>query len=320
LSESNRPRRITQIPHAPASFEDDAGADLPQPPPGIRSIGVAIAEPTERLFDDPFFAPLLKGVYEALAERSLLLVVMTLQPGRDLDMIESYLSGRHVDGVILASLHGDSVLPAHLIGLGVPMVICGRPPRDVKASSVDSDNSQGGALAVNHLISLGRRRLAMISGNLDMPAAVDRLMGYREALAFAGIPFDPTLEEVADYVPERARIAMERLLLNHPDVNGVFAASDSMAAAAMEVVLRTGRRVPEDVAIIGFDDTPTAAAAQPPISSIRQPIEEMGREAVGVLIRTIQAPEEAARQVVFATELVARESTVGLMRRKTRRR
>lgn len=276
------------------------------------SVGVVITEPTTKLFGDPFFSPLLKGIYSALAERSLLLVMLAPQSARDLELAQNYLLDEHVDGVILASLHGDVQLPARLHEEGIPMVVCGRPPRGVKASFVDSDNRQGAMLAVNHLLSLGRRRIATISGNLDMPGAVDRLAGYREALTAAGIPLDPTLEEVADYVPDRAHMAMERLLLNHPDVDAVFAASDLMASAALRVLAQSRRRVPEDVAIIGFDDSPTAWATHPRLSSIRQPIEEMGHETVNVLVREMEDPGETPRQVIFTTELVIRESTVGV--------
>ena len=277
------------------------------------SVGVVVTESTTKMFGDPFFSPLMKGIYAALAERSILLVMLAPHSNRDMELTESYLIDKHVDGAILVSLHGDNPLPLHLIEHHVPTVICGRPPKGVGASSVDSDNRQGGALAVNHLISQGRRRIATIAGNLDMPGAIDRLMGYRDALTAAGIPLDPTLEEVADYQPDRAHIAMERLLLNHPDLDAVFAASDLMAAAALRVLHQSRKRVPEDIAIIGFDDSPPAWVTRPPLSSVRQPIEEMGHEAVNVLMRQMADPDEAPRQVTFATELVIRASTGGVI-------
>ena len=287
------------------------------PSRGHNSVAVVITESTTKLFGDPFFSPLVKGIYAALAERSLLLVMLAPHSAKDLELTEAYLTGKHVDGAILVSLHGNNSLPNCLVERHVPTVICGRPARGVPASSVDSDNRQGGALATRHLIDQGRRHVATISGNLDMPSAVDRLTGYRDALAEAGIALDATFEEVADYQPDRAHIAMERLLLNHPDVDGVFAASDLMAAAAIRVLHQARKRVPEDVAIVGFDDSPTAWVTRPPLSSIRQPIEEMGREAVAILLREMADPEEAPRQVVFATELISRESTIGAGTRET---
>lgn len=100
-------------------------------------------------------------------------------------------------------------------------------------------------MAVDHLIALDRKRIATISGNLDLPGAVDRLMGYRDALTAAGVALDPTLEEVGDYRSERTLMAMERLLINHPDVDAVFAASDLMAAAAIKVLHQANKRIPK---------------------------------------------------------------------------
>jgi DNA-binding LacI/PurR family transcriptional regulator len=297
-----------------AARELDYAADL-APAVAIRRknncVGVVITEPTTKLFGNWFFAPLLSGIYAALAEHSLLLVLVTPHSSRDMELAQSYLAGGHVDGVILASLHGDNPLPARLTEAGIPTVICSRPAKGVRASFVDCDNRHAGAQAVNHLLALGRRKIAMISGNLDMPSVVDRLMGYRDALTDAGIGLDPTLEEVADYLPDRAHMAMERLLLNHPDVDGVFAASDDMAAASLRVLFQARRRVPEDVAVVGFDDSPTARSSHPTLTSIRQPIEEMGRETVSALIHEMIEPDAEPRQVIFQTELVVRESTGG---------
>lgn len=300
----------------------DYAADLTprrRAPRKYNCVGVVITEPTTKLFGNFFFAPLLTGIYEALAEQSLLLVLVTPRTVRDTELAQAYLTGGHVDGVILVSLHGDNPLPNKLMEAGVPIVVCGRLPKGIEAGLVDCDNPRAGALAVNHLLSLGRRKIAMISGNLDMPSAVDRLTGYRDALTSAGIELDPTFEEVADYLPDRAHMAMERLLLNHPDVDGVFAASDQMAAAAVRVLHQARKRVPEDVAVVGFDDSPTARSTHPPLTSVRQPVEEMGRETVAVLVREMVEPDETPRQVIFAPELVVRESTVGMKAQGTLR-
>jgi DNA-binding LacI/PurR family transcriptional regulator len=304
------PESRSLVERAIAELDYEPGVVVRAPALTSHSVGVVITEPTTKLFGDPFFSPLLKGIYAALADRQLLMVMLAPQSPKDLELAQNYLLDHHVDGVILASLHGDNPLPSELREHDIPMVVCGRPPKSVKASCVDSDNRQGGALAVNHLLSLGRKRIAIISGNLDMPSAVDRLNGYRDALTAAGIKLDPTLEEVADYLPQRAHMAMERLLLNHPDVDGVFASSDLMAAAAVRVLHQARKRVPEDIAVIGFDDSPTAYATRPPLSSIRQPIEELGREAVNILMQEMDAPSAEPRQVIFATELIVRESTV----------
>ncbi len=278
----------------------------------IASVAVVIPESTSSLFDDPFFSILLRGISATLGEMDLQLVLLLPQSLRQLQHAEEYLTGGHVDGALLAGLHADDPLPQRLVDRGLPVVVSGPPPRGVRASYVDADNRHGGRLATEHLLSLGRRRVATIGGNLDMGSAVDRLLGYREAIAAAGLSLDPTLEEVADYRPDRALMAMERLLLNHPDVDAVFAASDLMAASALRVLQRSRRRVPEDVALVGYDDSAVSLMVHPTLTTIRQPISEMGSEMVRLLVRRMEVgPGADPETVIFKTELVYRESTGG---------
>jgi DNA-binding LacI/PurR family transcriptional regulator len=281
-------------------------------------VAVIIGEQAANLFDDTFFRPLVSGISAALAQRSMLMVVLALHSAQEMELAKAYLAGGHVDGAILVSLHGDNPLPARLRQMGLSAVICGRPPKDVGISYIDCDNRRGASLAVNHLIHLGRRHIATIAGNLDMPGAVDRLMGYRDALIGAGVALDPTLEEVGDYRADRAVMAMERLLRNHPDLDAVFAASDVMALAAIKVMAQANRRIPEDVAVVGFDDSAAAKLSSPTLSSVRQPIETMGREAVDILVHHMSKPNAEPQQIVFGPELVIRESTVGGRRRPRR--
>jgi DNA-binding LacI/PurR family transcriptional regulator len=192
--------------------------------------------------------------------------------------------------------------------------MCGHPPDEFGISGVDCDNYGGSVLAVNHLISIGRRRIAHVAGNLDSPSGLDRRTGYRDALAAAGIPSDPTMEELGNFHLTPARLAMGRLLTNHPDLDAVVVASDTMAVAAMEVLAQAGRRIPEDVAVVGFDDSPSAATASPTLSTINQSIGLTGREAVKMLERHIAHPGAAPQRVVLEVELVVRESTAGSAR------
>jgi DNA-binding LacI/PurR family transcriptional regulator len=279
--------------------------------PATNTIGVVVADATTGLFADPYYSALLRGISTVLASEQLLFMLMAPQSARELRATESVLAGRRVDGVIMVGLHIGSQLPALAQQRSIPAVLCGHPPREVEISSVDCDNRDGAALAVEHLLSLGRTRIAAISGNLDVQAAVDRRTGYRDALANAKISIDPTMEEVADFYPDRATMAMERLLLNHPDLDGVFVASDQMAVAAVGVLQQARKRIPEDVAVIGFDDSPYALATSPALSSIHQPFEETGSEAVRLLLREMAEPDETPRQIVLKTRLVVRASTVG---------
>jgi DNA-binding LacI/PurR family transcriptional regulator len=145
-----------------------------------------------------------------------------------------------------------------------------------------------------------------------MPAALDRLLGFRDALEAAGLPIDPSLEEVGDFSQQGAARAMYLLLERQPDLDGVFVASDSMAVMALGVLQSAGRRVPDDVAVVGFDDQPIAGTTRPPLSSVRHPIEAMSHEMVRLLLHNIDARDRLPRQVMFPTELVVRESSGGL--------
>ena len=144
-----------------------------------------------------------------------------------------------------------------------------------------------------------------------MVASTDRLAGYREAVIEGGLGTDPTLEATADFTQDGGAAAMERLLAARPDIDAVFAASDLMAAGAMSVLDAAGRRVPQDVAIVGYDDSPVASTARPQLTSVRQPIEEMGHETARLLIDLVEGSDRVPRRVILATELIRRASSAG---------
>jgi DNA-binding LacI/PurR family transcriptional regulator len=272
------------------------------------SIGVVIPEPTIQLFGDPFFPRILRGIGDALAAEEMQLVLLMPQVRADEERVGRYLAAGHVDGALLVSLHGSDPLPEELQRRGIPVVVGGRPP-SAGITYVDVDNRRGAAAAVQHLLADGRRQVATIAGPQDMPAGADRLAGYHEALRSTGLPASEQLVEIADFSLEGGRSAMERLLARAPKVDAVFVASDLMGVGALSALQAAGRDVPGDVAVIGFDDSPLAAQAQPPMSSVRQPIEEMGREMAQLLIRMVGSRERVARRVILATELVIRASS-----------
>lgn len=273
------------------------------------SVGVVITEPTSRLFNEPFFPRLLRGISGELAARQLQLVLLMPESRADEARLEQYLMSGHVDGVVLVSLHGDDPLPGDLIRHGIPVVVGGRPATGVTASYVDVDNREGARAAVRHLVAEGRRRIATIAGTADMAPGLDRLAGYRDGLDEAGLARDASLETVADFTHEGGQEAMRRLLETRPDLDAVFAASDVMASAALSVLRAGGRSVPDDVAVVGYDDSPLAEASDPPLTSIRQPIEEMGRELVRLLAASTERSSQATRRVLLSTELVIRRSS-----------
>jgi DNA-binding LacI/PurR family transcriptional regulator len=280
------------------------------------SVALVVSEPHARFFSEPFFAGMVRGVSAALAETGIQLLLLIAQdlPGRG--RLERYVVGGHVDGVLLASLHGDDPLPGTLERAGVPAVLVGRPAGGVSrsigaapASYVDADNRGGARAAVEHLAGRGRRRIATITGSLDMGVGLDRLEGWRDGLAAAGLSGAGDLVEPGDFTEEGGAAAMARLLERPGEpVDAVFAASDLMAAGALRALRGAGRRVPEEVAVVGFEDSAVARYAQPPLTTVRQPIEEMGRQATRLLLAQV-AGEAGGMHLILDTELVVRSST-----------
>jgi DNA-binding LacI/PurR family transcriptional regulator len=275
------------------------------------SIAVVITEPASRLFNDPFFPRLVRGISAALSVRDLQLVLLMPNDEDDEQRTVRYLTAGHVDGVILVSLHGNDPLPDQLASRRIPSVVLGRPPRGVDVDFVDADNRDGARRATTHLVDRGCRRIATITGPRDMVAGIDRLAGYRDALADAGIAVDDGLIATGDFTQAGGEAAMERLLRDRPDLDAVFCASDLMAVAALGVLQAAGRHVPDDVAVVGYDDSPIATTTRPALTSVRQPIEEMGREMVHLLAGGIEQNGRVARHIVLATELIARASSAG---------
>jgi DNA-binding LacI/PurR family transcriptional regulator len=189
------------------------------------------------------------------------------------------------------------------------MVFSGRPAVAIDVDYVDADHRSGARMAVSHLITQCRRRIATIQGTLDMPSSRDKLVGYRDALAVGGLPLDPTLEVAGNHSPELAGEAMRALFEQHPDIDGVFVASDAMAAAAVGVILEAGLRIPEDIAIVGYYGTHMAMATRPMLTTVHQPIEAIGRAMVQLLLRRLEHPEDLTSHVIFTTELIVRESS-----------
>ncbi|MGW0121222.1 LacI family DNA-binding transcriptional regulator [Streptomyces sp. NPDC003327] len=275
------------------------------------AVALVIPETEARLFAEPYFLDIIRGVSSELADADKQLLLTLIRSDQERQRFEQYLAAQRVDGVLLVSVHGDDPLPDQVRALGLPAVLNGRRTEDESVAFVDSDNTGAGRTAVAHLAARGRRAVATITGPLDMYGARCRLAGYREGLAEAGLTADEALVATGDYTEEGGRRAMRALLERRPDLDAVFAASDVMAAGARAVLREAGRRVPEDVALVGVDDSAVARLMDPPLTSVRQPIEEMGRAMARILLQEIAAPsgpDEQPRRML-PTELVVRASS-----------
>jgi DNA-binding LacI/PurR family transcriptional regulator len=278
------------------------------------AVAVVVAEPETRVFADPFFALQLRGISKELTAHDNQLVLLLTEGRDDHARVGRYLAGGHVDGALVFSLHLDDPLPGLIRRAGIPAVFGGRPGWDAGGGAgvvyVDSDNRGGARAAVRHLIGLGRTRIAHIAGPLDQTSAADRLEGFRDVLPEA----DPSLLAQGDFTPAGGERAMRELLGRRPGPDAVFAANDLTAAGALRVLRAAGRRVPEDVAVIGFDDMlPVAEQTDPPLTTVRQDIEEAGRLMARALLagldpRTAGEPAPGAAGTVLPTTLVRRAS------------
>ncbi|WP_306316837.1 MULTISPECIES: LacI family DNA-binding transcriptional regulator [unclassified Streptomyces] len=272
------------------------------------AVGVVIAEPEFRIFTDPFFERQLRGISRELTAYDTQLVLLWAEGAAEYGRIASYLAGGHVDGALAFSLHNDDELPAMIARARIPTVFGGRPAagQNLTVPYVDCDNRGGAREAVRHLVSLGRRRIGHIAGPRDLMAAVDRADGYRDVLADA----DPALTAQGDFTQDSGARAMAELLDRRPDLDAVFAANDLMAAGALRTLRERGAKVPEDVAVVGFDDVPSVAGAtDPALTTVHQDIEGMGRLMVRLLTRLLEDGDGPAPEpVITPTELVRRAS------------
>ena len=269
-----------------------------------QAIGLIVPEDTTRFFGDPFFASIVSGINARLnrSDYVLNLFIASDDPG---DKTTSYVRSGAVDGAIIVSHHtSDSFIDR--IAAAVPVVYGGRPVRERERDYyVDVDNVRGGRDATAYLLQRGHRRIGTITGPLTMPAGIDRLRGYREALAAAGL--EEGVVQDGGFTADGGADAMRRILDRGDVPDALFVASDLMARGALSVLAAAGLRVPDDIAIIGFDDSPVATSVTPQLTTMRQPSFEQGQRMASVLLDLL-AGKDARHVTILDTTLVERES------------
>jgi LacI family transcriptional regulator len=271
-------------------------------------IGVIIPESVTTLFTDPFFALLLYGITEACNTHHYHLMLSLFNgPSEPGEMYRRVVSSGRLDGVIVASAHMDDPLFPKLLHDGVSFVMAGRHP-DERVNYVDVDNVGGARMAVEHLIRLGHTRIATITGPLSMAHGEDRLLGYRQALEAHHLPVDEKLIVGGDYTEPSGSVGVQRLLPASP--TAIFAASDMMAIGALKALREAGLRVPDDIALVGFDDLRIATAVEPALTTVRQPIERLGSMVVDLLLNLMaNSPNgQSPLRMILPTQLVVRAS------------
>ena len=280
-----------------------------------RIIGLVIPMAVSALFTDPYFPILMQGVSSACNAHDWFVMLWLAEPEQERRMIGKILNSGLMDGVIVASaLMDDAVLNA-MLESQMPFVLVGRHPTDDRVNYVDVDNLNSTKEIVSYLMRMGYRRVATITGPHNMIAGHDRLEGYLEALRQRGIAPDPNLIVEGDFTDAGGYTAMQRLLSqagrgeSGHAIDAVFVASDAMAVGALRALHDAGKRVPEDIALAGYDDLPFAANTDPPLTTVRQSIYRTGAVAAETLFDIVEHPSTSPRRVILPTELVIRAST-----------
>jgi RNA polymerase sigma factor (sigma-70 family) len=265
-------------------------------------------ERRDTTLEAPFVANVLGGANAACVATDLQLVPLYTRSEQQRERAMHYMSNRHVDGVLLLSLRDDDPMPAALTEAGIRLVTLGRPLSGPAVDYVDADNLGGSALAVRHLVATGRRCLACVAGPLDVSAGIDRLRGFVDATRAAEMPAAADRVAYGDFTEAGGYRAMKLLLERTPEIDGVFVASDLMCLGALQALREVGRKVPDDVAAVGFDDLPLASSANPPLTTVRQPIRMLGQAMVRSLLHRMSDPRGEPTPIILPTELVVRSS------------
>ena len=271
-----------------------------------RAIALIVHEPHSVFLEDPNIGAILLGTNERLSESDYQLVCLIIGSERDSSRIADYLRGGFVDGAIIVSAREHDPISAAISQIGLPAVFVGHPSTAPDTPYVGIDNRTAARDITTRLLHTGRTRVGMIAAALDRDSGAERLAGFRDAL---GDRFDESLViDVPLYSRTSGVEGMRELLRRAPDLDGVFASSDAIGAGAMDVLREAGRSVPDDVGIVGFDDSDWAVRCQPPLSTVRQPADLLGREAASVVLGIVNGTPPAALGTMLPTQIVWRDS------------
>lgn len=288
-----------------------------------RSIGLLFTEDLRFVFTDPDTMLFMRGVAETSALAGSGLTLLPVPPG--LDLGDSAVGSVAADGHLIFSVDRTHPAVDALVGSGRPIVTIDEPDLGDHTSFVGIDDAAGAELAAHHLVGLGHRRLGIVlgrlggeprSGRVDPPrereisvrVARHRIEGYRAAIAASGVdPASTVLWEAGGNDPDCGRRATQDLLRTHGEITGLLCFSDQLAIGASQAAAKLGRRVPDDLSIVGFDDVPRASTWDPPLTTVRQPLVDKGRVAADLLLELID--HRPARRIELPIELVVRAST-----------
>lgn len=303
VSEHTRKRVLDAI-HASGYRPNNAARALVTRQTRILSVVIPMA--LSETFTDPYFPALIQSITLAANERNYAIMLWVANStDEEARYCERILNNGLFDGIIVASAVDDDPLLRQIVPTNVPHVLVGPPQQEVECS-VDVDNRSAACEAVTHLIRLGFQRIGTVTGPLNTGAARNRLEGYRDALREGSLTLDDTIVVSGNYDEASGYAAMKQLITQR--VDAVFCGSDMIASGVLRALLDSGLRVPDDVAVVGFDDMPFAATTNPPLTTVHQPIDELGRTAAELLIGLIEGEPLQPKQIVLKAHLIIRSS------------
>lgn len=296
--------RVEEVIHRTGYTPNVAARSLVSGRSGV--IGLVIPSRVHSLFEDPYFSRLIQGVSAASNRAGNTLSLFLFQnEEEEAALYPRVVTSGFLDGLIVTATRMADPLLARVAGGEVPLVVVGRP--DVEGLSyVDADNHGGAQLAATHLIDLGYQRIGLIGAPVSTTAGVDRLNGFVEGLALQGRALHPSLRVDGDFSEQSGYRAMQELIPCGPDA--VFVASDTMGVGALRAIRDAGLRVPDDMALVSFDGLPASEQANPPLTTIRQPVTDAGARAVRMLNDLVTGATKAPIVETMPVELVVRES------------
>ena len=257
------------------------------------------------VLSDPFYATVASGISRVLMRNDLQPLLLVAEMNSVDGPVAHYLQSGEVDGAIFFQLH-ENTLVKKLAKIGLPFVIVGTPHSNNDFVYVDCDNFGGGLQATRHFFEMGRKTIGKITGDIVATAGKQRLDGFHQAYREHGKVANRKLIAEGDYSMDSGRRAMHKLLDENPELDAVFAANDLMAVGAIAAAEERGKRIPDDIAIIGFDDSVVATTSRPTLSSIKQDVVNLGETAADLLLAKLKG--ETPDPVILPVELVTRES------------
>jgi DNA-binding LacI/PurR family transcriptional regulator len=273
-----------------------------------QAIGLVFTRQPHHIASDPFLPQVLDGMLEVVRANNLRLLIDIVEPEHQEQAYHELVRAKRIDGIVFSGPRVDDVALVNLEKEGFPTVLMGQLPGS-GFYSVDVDNHLAARQAVDYLISLGHRQIACITNApSSYSASVDRLMGYRDALEQAGIPYNDTLVRFGDFEPESGYIQMNSLLSSGVPFTAGFIASDAVLIGANAALREHGLHIPDDISLVGFDDIAWSKYVDPPLTTVRLPAQAIGNQACTMLMQILNGQSIPERNLVLPTELIIRNS------------